>query len=582
MKRKLYAGAIFLIFVVLAISMTLRTYFYRELTSDNEFNNLKKISELVNARYDTSEDIRAEMADFATTLKLHIEILDRFGRVSFQSGVIPVKKTLPKVQLAEDHVTRALLRSNNSDLDILVYAEYFPKTERFVRIFQFSTFPAMDRSIHREFILTFLISTLFAIVLVAGYVYYLRSPYEQFSDVFKELTLGNYNKRLYIRSKDEIGTLSDRANEALERIDFTNERLTQSLVQAEGIVSSIPTGVIAIDSRKLIFRANRLAGRMLGFDPDRALQRHFVEVVRRSDLEDAVNKVLKPGKRNQILTLQVKLKNLEVRVQVSPIFDRGDKIGAVVILEDVTEESRLQDMRRDFVSNVSHELKTPLTSIKGFTETLLSMQVDEVRQRRFLSIIDGEVDRLNSLVSDLLVLSEIEKDERSNANKEYFNPYLEVDRSKEFLLVSVEDKENLEINFNDTMEDAHIYGNKRLFKQLVINLVGNAIKYSKKEGGVIDVLCEEENDQFILRVKDQGVGISKEDLPRIFERFYRADKSRSLDVEGTGLGLAIVKHIVISFNGQIGVHSKLGEGSEFFVSIPLVSLHGINNATTRG
>ena len=234
-------------------------------------------------------------------------------------------------------------------------------------------------------------------------------------------------------------------------------------------------------------------------------------------------------------------------------------MGIVITVQDITDIKRLENMRSEFVANVSHELKTPLTSIKGFSETLRYVDDSETKNK-FLNIIDKEAERLTNLINDILILSNIEnlhKMENSNFSpKEVIENIIDIVRKQA-------EKSLIKIDFINDF-NGEIIGSKDKFHQLALNLIENAIKYSNENGNV-KIIITTNDGYFILKVIDDGIGIPKNDIPRIFERFYRVDKSRS--TRGTGLGLAIVKHIVKLFNGDIIVDSKVGVGSTFTVKI---------------
>ncbi len=250
----------------------------------------------------------------------------------------------------------------------------------------------------------------------------------------------------------------------------------------------------------------------------------------------------------------------EIRVKKAPIISEGkSQIGIVITLQDITDIKRLENMRSEFVANVSHELKTPLTSIKGFSEILRYVDDFETKNK-FLNIIDKEAERLTNLISDILVLSNIENLNRMDNGK--FKPR-EVIENIIDIVKREADKKQINIEFINEF-DGNIVGSKDKFHQLALNLIENAIKYSNENGNV-KIITTSNKEYFIFKVIDDGIGIPKNDIPRIFERFYRVDKSRS--TRGTGLGLAIVKHIVKLFNGDITVDSEVGVGSSFTVKI---------------
>ena len=228
-------------------------------------------------------------------------------------------------------------------------------------------------------------------------------------------------------------------------------------------------------------------------------------------------------------------------------------------MQDISNIKRLENMRSQFVANVSHELKTPLTSIKGFTETLKYVEDEETR-KKFLDIIEKEADRLGRLINDILILSKIESD--ISGEEDEFLPNKVVDDVINMVKVLADNK-NITIELDERNNDL-LFGDKDRFLQLVLNIVENSIKYSN-EGSKVKISSFTNGDNYNLIVEDNGIGIPKEDIPRIFERFYRVDKARKSG--GTGLGLAIVKHIVKTFNGNIKVESVLGVGSKFIIQI---------------
>ena len=237
-------------------------------------------------------------------------------------------------------------------------------------------------------------------------------------------------------------------------------------------------------------------------------------------------------------------------------------------MNDVTRLRRLENVRRDFVANVSHEIRTPLTSIKGFVETLLDGAIENKEDTvSFLKIIAKQSNRLNSIIEDLLTLARLE--EEGDRSKIDFDP-IEIRRVVDGAVrvcIHASEKKHIEIKV-ECPSDLVVKVNYALLEQAVINLVDNAIKYSP-EGSEIDISVSADNsDQTVISVKDNGPGIEKKHLPRIFERFYRVDKARSRDLGGTGLGLAIVKHIAQVHSGRVDVHSTPGIGSNFFIYLP--------------
>ncbi|MBF8982268.1 HAMP domain-containing protein [Lutibacter sp. B2] len=233
----------------------------------------------------------------------------------------------------------------------------------------------------------------------------------------------------------------------------------------------------------------------------------------------------------------------------------------------ITDMRKLENLRKDFVSNVSHELRTPLTSISGFVETLKSWTtINEADRNKILDIIEFETERLKRLINDILKLSEIE-------NVKLLKEKTKIDIHKSmkeimYILEPIAKNKSITLEVDISEKINHIVGNIDWFKQMIINLCENAIKYTA-EGGKVIVKAYSKEKYLFISIKDNGIGIQKEDIPRVFERFYRVEKARSRNMGGTGLGLAIVKHIVMEFNGEIQLKSHVGVGSEFIIKIPL-------------
>ena len=399
-------------------------------------------------------------------------------------------------------------------------------------------------------------------------------PIKTLSVTSKRISDGKYDEKVYVKSDDEIGELAHSFNlmseEIKKRIMEINDRNTKT----KAILSSMINGVIAVDNSKKIMFVNSAAEEMFEFKEDNVKGKYILEVLRNSDLDEQIQKMIS---QNIMTTIEIEVdfpKKRNFNLYSNPIIstENGDeKIGVVIIIQDITEVKKLENMRKDFVANVSHELKTPLTSIKGFIETLLdgASENEEIRDK-FLGIINVEVERLNSLIEDLLILSEIEKTEKIAHDEEINLSYST--RSIIEMLSEIAKNKEVSLLYNCESKLPSIYGNQSWFKQMMVNLIDNAIKYNKPGGEVrVNIKSDDEKKEVIISVKDNGVGIKSEHLNRLFERFYRVDKARSRNIGGTGLGLAIVKHVVLSFKGVIEINSSFGEGTEFLVKIPYSS-----------
>lgn len=401
-------------------------------------------------------------------------------------------------------------------------------------------------------LLVFVLSLFLAIKLVKIIVY----PINELQKVTSKIENGDLNKRAIIYNYDEIGFLAQTFNNIADQLEI---RIIDSLDKKnklEAILESMESGVIAIDNNENIILINSYSQKLFDLKEDN-IGKKISDCIIDYDLINFIREIPEIG------TKEVKLFHpieRELRVKKSPIINYlNNSIGIVITVQDITDIKRLENMRSEFVANVSHELKTPLTSIKGFSETLRYVDDSETKNK-FLDIIDKESERLTNLINDILILSNIENIHKMES--EYFNPGDVIENVLD-MVKSQAYKKSIIIKYNDCF-NSEILGSKDKFHQLAVNLIENAIKYSNENGIVkIDLTLEEQ--YFVFKVKDNGIGIPKNDIPRIFERFYRVDKSRS--TRGTGLGLAIVKHIVKLFNGEISVKSKVGIGSTFTVKI---------------
>jgi two-component system phosphate regulon sensor histidine kinase PhoR len=289
-------------------------------------------------------------------------------------------------------------------------------------------------------------------------------------------------------------------------------------------------------------------------------------VIRNNDIAGVISSVLEKGKPVSCEIALIFPVRRVFEVNATAIFSNAAIDGCLVVIHDITEIRRLETIRKDFVANVSHELKTPLTSIKGFVETLLEGALeDKENNRNFLKIIQEHAERLNSLVDDLLSLSYLESKEML-LEKQALNLRRLLDEVISGFKAQLK-KKDIEIK-NELSDSVEVDADKHRIGQVFINLIDNAIKFNK-EKGKIRIYSQPENAKIKVIVEDSGIGIPEKDIPRIFERFYRTDKARSRSLGGTGLGLSIVKHIIELHSGNVGVESTEGLGSRFFFTLPL-------------
>ncbi len=349
-------------------------------------------------------------------------------------------------------------------------------------------------------------------------------------------------------------------------------RLGRDVEQLRVVLAGMAEGVIAIDSRRRLLFANKSADQLFGLGPQ-AVGRLLPELIRSPQIQEAVDAMLSGPESYRG---EVVLPGREVLPRSLPrvLAVHGSMLpgsmpsGAVLVFHDVTELRRLERMRQDFVANVSHELKTPLSSIKAYTETLLDWALhDEKVNVRFLNQIEEQADRLEQLILDLLSLARLESGQEAFhhgplAVGAVVGACIETHRGR------AEAKGlRLDLDLGSVDDAALVVADEEAVHQILDNLIDNAIKYTP-EGGWVRVAGTLSEGDVALDVADSGIGIPRDDLPRVFERFYRVDKARSREMGGTGLGLSIVKHLIQSIGGQITVESRVGEGTRFTVRLP--------------
>ena len=377
-------------------------------------------------------------------------------------------------------------------------------------------------------------------------------------------TQGDFSCRIYHHSRDEIGQLAATLNKMAQEIEAKIREIQKQNQHLAAIFNSMIEGVIVVDKTGCIVSVNHTIEKIFGITGKEAKGRLFLEAIRNNDIFEIITAVLKKGEPiSKDLVLLWPVQKV-FQVNASPVFENDTISGSLVVIHDMSEIRRLETMRRDFVANVSHELKTPLTSIKGFVETLLEGALeDRANSRHFLGIIKDHADRLDKLINDLLDLSHIESKEIRLEKKKF--KMRELVEEVLFGFKTQLRKKNIACS-NEVASELFVEADKDTIEQVLTNLIDNAAKFNK-EAGTIKIYSQDLPHAVKISIEDSGQGIPAKDIPRIFERFYRVDKARSRELGGTGLGLSIVKHIVELHGGSVGVESTEGLGSQFWFTL---------------
>lgn len=417
-------------------------------------------------------------------------------------------------------------------------------------------------------LLLFSFSSAFIIIIILSsrIMNQMVKPIEEATAVAKHLAKGNFKARASHGKNDETGQLSRSLNvlaENLEEVTSTHQAQQERL---KTLIENMGSGLILINVKGEISIINKSCEQIFQEDIEHWLNKIYYTVIPHKQINKIIQEIFmteKRQKRHIVLPIQLEMRHFDV--YATPIISSGGKEslkGIVLVFHDITELKKLEQVRKDFVANVSHELKTPVTSVKGFTETLLDGAAeDEILRKKFLKIIWEESERLQSLIQDLLELSKIEQS-KFELNWQRVDLNVLTD-DVIVMLISKADQKKIKLK-KENEGSGIIEGDPLRIKQIMINLVNNAIAYTPTDGHIA-ILIKETEKKVLFTVADTGIGIRKAEIPRVFERFYRVDRARSRNSGGTGLGLAIVKHLVEAHHGEISVESEIGKGTTFTI-----------------
>lgn len=545
---------------------TIRNFYIASLASNLEKLNTTLLQSAIPFILNQShEELDAMVKELGKNTETRITIIDTLGVVLADSEKDPSKmenhRNRPEIQTAFHGRMGKLLRYSTTVKEEMLYvAQPIMHDSMPIGIIRSSLFLKDIRFLLgdiRQKIIQ--ISIVFIILSLIGAVLFSRTlsrPIHALVKGTRKVASGDFDTKVFLGSRDELRELADNFNVMTEKIKQLFTDLSLRKEELDSIISSLQQGLLVVNKEGKIALANHSAKKLLQtVDME---NKAYWEVLR----EPNVNALLERVREEQGSdVVEIELNN---RILVSSATYVPGKDETVLIFHDITKGKNLEKIKRDFVVNVSHELRTPLTAIKGFVETL-SEEVDK-KHKRYLEVIDRHTERLIHIVNDLLLLSELEE-KKDVLELEKVNLKKLAENVSSIYTHKLRDK-SMTLRLDIEKKLPEIQADPYKIEQLLINLLDNAISYTEK--GSITIRAKQVDKSIKLEIEDTGIGISQEDLPRIFERFYVVDKSRSRHLGGTGLGLSIVKHIVLLHNGIISVESTAGAGTTFTITLPII------------
>ncbi|MBU4483151.1 MAG: cell wall metabolism sensor histidine kinase WalK [Actinobacteria bacterium] len=578
---KLFLTYVIIIIVCVLSTGIFATIYLRNFYIDHLASNLESNATLVKEFLykDLTENnlsqIKSKTEALGKEIKTRITVIDTEGKVLGDSEKNPA---LMESHSDRSEIKEALLGKTGKsirysftlEINMLYIAIPIVKDNQILGIVRLSlplvevneNIAYLRRIILSATMISLLIASLISLIISLG----ITRPVKEMTEISQRISKGDFSKKLAFRSPDEIGQLALSLDQMSEDLENKIKVISEDKNKMEIILSNVIEGIAAIDKKGKFILCNYAFEKIINCSRDKALGRFHWEIIRNNQLNELLKETLQKGRA---LTQEITILFPQEKIfyaSSTPLGEKENIWGVVVVLNNITKIKRLEKMRIEFAANVSHELRTPLTSIQGFVETLKEGAInDPEKTQHFLKIIEKQSNRLNNLIEDLLHLSKIESQEivmdlQSTNLKDLLDKVI-----AEFKEIIVQKKYQITTNISPQFPLLKV--DPEQIELALRNLLDNAIKYTPEKGEISISVLEREKDIYI-EVADNGIGIPSEHLPRIFERFYRVNKDRSRNLGGTGLGLAIVKHIAQAHKGTIGVDSELGKGSKFFFTLP--------------
>jgi two-component system phosphate regulon sensor histidine kinase PhoR len=582
MKNRLFwkIGMLYLLMLLLVlvavdlyVVQTLRREFL-----DAAFSQLESLSRLAltNLPRSLSESDLKEWSMWFSQSGIRVTLIDNSGKVLADSSEDPAKmenhRARPEVREAfQEGSGRAVRRSPTVKRDLVYLAQRYHEEDGRPLVLRLSLpLYRLEETLHNFRSRLWGFSLLILTMAGASSLLFFRSVSSRIGrlkEFSRRVAEGDFQPLSLDQNSDELADLASTLSQTARKLDRTIRTLTDERNQSAAILASMEEGVVVVGRDQRVIYCNDAFCQAAGVQNISSEGRPVMELVRHSDLLSFIQKALTGGETVHGEVVVGSIRTRSFAVTATPIRSDDSTTGAVMMLHDISEIRRLERARRDFIANISHEFKTPLTAIQGFAETLLSGALEDTNnRRRFLEIIREHALRLGRLTNDLLKLAQIEAGQLPRETQlvsvaQVVDPCMEIARIKakrKKLILDAEYDRNL----------PQLRGDVRSFQEILENLLDNAVRYSSPDGH-IHVKASIKGSEIVISVADTGIGIPKVEQERIFERFYRADAARSRESGGTGLGLSIVKHLVEAHGGRIRIESEVGQGSTFYVYFPL-------------
>lgn len=509
------------------------------------------------------EDISALIREFSAQSGTDIIVLDAYGRVVTSSGGEDLVRGR---RVLQDEVSRALAGSRGEAIRLIPDTEIRQKYlalpvksgDNVVGVVYFTgSLEGIDATIN-QVQLIFMTGTAIALLItvVLGFILArtITRPIQEVTSRAAQMAAGDFNRLIEVRSEDEIGRLGNMFNHLTLKLKETLGEMSAEKSKVESILNYMTEGVVAVNEKGAIIHLNPAAREMLGDDFLRIFPRRQLLGLLKSDAQET-REITLAGPPSRV-----------IKAHLAPFrTPEGDLRGVLAVLQDVTKEEELNRIQQEFVANVSHELKTPLTTVKSYVETLLNGAMEDPGIcRNFLKVVEGETERMVRLVKDLLVLSRLDYRQLPWELREEDLGELLQETAREFVFRNPPPAPLL---LTRVQALSPLVFDRDKVKQVLINVLGNAYKFTSV-GGQITLAAWDGEEGVVVTVEDSGPGIPAGDLPRVFDRFYRVDKTRSRKLGGTGLGLSIARQLVEAHGGRIWLESTLGQGTTVGFTLP--------------